>query len=322
MQKQLNLVEIIRIIIRWKKPILIVVVIALVGSAIISDSHIMKPYYKATSVFYPSNPSMTSSQSMFVESQASGYFGNSDDVDRLIAIGNSAQLKSFIVRKFKLFDHYKIDSLSEDYPNYAVQNELEDNFKVEKTDKGAIEVTVYDHDKIFAADMANAIVAKIDDINKVILNENKLKMLSIYTNKIKDKEKEIAVTTDSIVAIKYRFNMLNGVSDLNEISSLKGDERTRFDQAYETYKVLEDKKEASLRELNSSVASAEQFKATINNDVPTIYVIEKAYPAEKKSKPIRWLVVLSSVLIAFVVTLITTVVIERYPNIKAAIDAE
>ena len=108
MQKPLDLVQIIRIIIRWKKPILIVVVIALVGSTIISDSHIMKPYYKAKSAFYPTNPSMTSSQSMFVENQANSFFGNADDVDRLLAIGNSAQLKSFIVRKFGLFNHYKI----------------------------------------------------------------------------------------------------------------------------------------------------------------------------------------------------------------------
>jgi hypothetical protein len=86
--------------------------------------------------------------------------------------------------------------------------------------------------------------------------------------------------------------------------------------------VLEDKKEASLKELNSSIASAEQFKATINSVVPTIYIIEKAYPAERKSKPIRWLVVLSSVLIAFVVTVITGTMIDRYPNFKAAIDAD
>jgi capsular polysaccharide biosynthesis protein len=239
-----------------------------------------------------------------------------------MSIANSAQLKSFMVKKFDLFKHYKIDSASENYPNYAVQMELEDNYKAEKTDKGAIEVTVYYHDKQFASDMANAIVARIDDINKALLNDNKQKTLSIYTNKIQLKEEIIKTLSDSIIAIKQRFNLFNGIGDLQRITSMSPPQRAEFDRASETYKVLENKKDAAVKELNNTIVLAEQFKATISDEVPTIYLLEKAYPAERKSKPIRWLVILSSVLIAFTITVLTIFLAERYKNIKEALDAE
>jgi len=258
---------------------------------------------------------------MFVENQA-GFFGSPDDVDRLLSIANSAQLKSFIVAKFRLFEHYKIDSAKENYPNYVVQRELEDNYHAEKTDKGAIEVVVFDHDKQLASDMANAIVTKIDNINKDMLNENKKKMLSIYTNKIKLKEAEIKDISDSIIAVKQRFDLFNGVGDLRSITSLSKEQSAEFDRAAETYKMLQDKKDAAVKELNNSIVLSEQFSATISNEVPTVYLLEKAYPAERKSKPIRWLVVLSSVLIVFTVTVLTAVLVERYPKLKEAINAE
>ncbi len=321
MQKPFDFIELLKIIVRWKKHILVACVIALVGSVIISDPHILKPYYKSTSTFYPTNPSMTSSQSMFVENQG-GFFGGPDDVDRLLSIANSAQLKSYIVKKFHLFEHYKIDSARENYPNYVVQQELEDNYHAEKTDKGAIEVVVYDHDKQLASDMANDIVTKIDDINKGMLNENKKKMLSIYTNKIKLKEAEIKDISDSIIAVKQRFDLFNGVGDLRNITSLSKEQSSAFDRAAETYKMLQDKKDAAIKELNNSIVLSEQFSATISNEVPTVYLLEKAYPAERKSKPVRWIVVLSSVLIVFTVTVLTAIVVERYPKLKEAINAE
>lgn len=75
MEKQLNLISVIRIILKWKKSILIVCAIALVGSIVISDPHIMKPYYASKSVILPSNPSITNSENMF-EQKSQNFFRN------------------------------------------------------------------------------------------------------------------------------------------------------------------------------------------------------------------------------------------------------
>ena len=316
MGQPFNLVELLKLIIRWKKSILIVCVIAIVGSAVITDPHIMTPYYASTSIFLPSNPNQTSSQNMFVENQA-GPFGSSDDVDRMLQFATSPSLQKYIVQRFHLFQHYEIDSASEAYPNYAVQMELDDNVSVEKNDRGAIEVTVYDHNKDTAAYMANAIVNQIDEINKTIINDNKQKMLAIYENKITLKNEELKRLSDSIVSIKQSFGISGGIQDLKQSASMSSS--SSYQQASEQLKILDEQKKGAIKELNSSVGQYEQFKATINKDVPTIYILEKAYPAEKKAKPIRWLTVLSSALVAFIIMVLTVFVIERYKDIKEAL---
>lgn len=319
MDKSFNLIALLKLILKWKKSILIVCTIAIVGSTVITDPHIMKPYYASTSIFLPSNPNQTSSQNMFVENQA-GPFGSSDDVDRMLQFATSPSLQKYVVQRFHLFQHYDIDSASEAYPNYAVQQELEDNVNVEKNDKGAIEVTVYDYNKDTAAAMANAIVNQVDEINKTIINDNKQKMLAIYENKISLKEKELETLSDSIVAIKQTFGISGGIQDLRQsVNASNAMNSSAYEQASESLKILDERKKGALKELNNSVGQYEQFKATISKDVPTVYILEKAYPAEKKAKPIRWLTVLSATIVAFVISVLTIIVIDRYQDIKEAL---
>lgn len=151
--------------------------------------------------------------------------------------------------------------------------------------------------------------------------DNKQKMVSIYNNKIAAKEEVIKTLTDSIIKLRNQYNLAGNISDLNRMNNMSADEKARFDMANEDIKILDDKKKAALKELNNSIGLAEQFKATINRDVPSIFILEKGFPAEKKSKPVRWLVVLSSVLIAFVVMVLTALVADYYKDIKAELNA-
>ncbi len=318
MDSSFNLIAFLRIVWRWRKPILIICGVAILATTIISDPHIMKPYYESDSVFYPLNPNLTSSSALFELGEQS-YFGGSNDVDRILSIANSEPLKLYLIHKFKLFQHYDIDSSKENYPVYTVMRELEDNMTVEKNEKGAVVVTVIDHGKKVAADMANEIVDQIDIANKKLLNENKTKILTIYAGKLKDKEAEVKNMTDTIFYLKHRFNLYGGIDQLDRlIKTSEGTRGSDMDAASEQVKVLEEKKKGSIRELNNTQSMYEQYKSTINDAVPTLYILEKAIPAERKSKPIRWLIVLGSALISFVLGTLAVILIERYKYIKAA----
>ena len=131
MEDSINIVYLIKLIRKWRKPLLIVCAIALVASIVVSDPHIMKPEYKATSIILASNPGMMSSQSLFIENTGN-YFGTENDVDRVLSIAISTPLKSYIISKYKLFQHYKIDSASTEYPNTKIMKEFEDNYNVVK----------------------------------------------------------------------------------------------------------------------------------------------------------------------------------------------
>jgi len=310
-----NLISLLRLILRWRKPLLIVTLLALVGSVVVTMPAIMPPKYKSQSVILAASPLMTSSQSLFVASGAS-YFGLEEDVDRLLSIAQSNDLKMFIVNKYKLFEHYDIDSADTRYPMFTVMKELEDNYTAVKNNRGAIEITVYDTDKEQAAAMANDIVAKIDDINNDIMLDSKMKIYSIYENKIKSKESEMNALSDSILSLKERSSRVNRLSDLRQaVSATDGESRAMaYDE--ERLSVLEERKKSGLRELNNTVSLAEQMKSTLNKDVSSVFVLERAVPAEKKSKPVRWIIVLASVLGAFFLSLVAAALIERFRSME------
>jgi capsular polysaccharide biosynthesis protein len=316
MNNSFNLVGFIKLLWKWRKPIIVVLIVTIIGSSVITDPHIMPPYYQSTSLIYPLNPNLTNSSNLFGDN-AQGYFGGNADVDRILSIAGSVPLKMIIVQKFDLFRHYKIDSLKERYPTYAVLEELNDNYIFEKNDRGAIEITVQDHDHKIAAQMANSIVDEIDATNKRLLNENKTKILSIYETKLKQKKLEVQATSDSILILKQKFGLYNDINDLpSQVKASRAAEGSNYQAAMEKVKLLEEQRKGAIRELNNNTVLYEQYKSTIDSSVPTVYVLEKAFPAEKKSKPVRWLIVLASTLVAFLLSAFAVLLIEQFKNIK------
>lgn len=318
MEQSFNLLTFFKTIWKWRRPILIVCGVAIIGSVVISDPHIMPPYYKSSSSFYPLNPNLTSTGTLF-SSGDNNLFGASGDVDRILSIAGSIPLELYIVHRFNLFQHYKIDSAHERYPITTVLKELEDNYTYEKNDKGAVVITVEDEDRFLAAQMVNEIVNKIDQINRDLLNENKKKILSIYQNKLKEKEIEVKNLTDTIFNLKEEYNLYTDIEDLpSEIQKSKGAQGAAYASASEKVKVLEEKKKGAIRELNNNIVQFQQYEASITSDVPTIFILEKGYPAERKSKPVRWLIVFGTVLISFILCALVVLFIERFKAIKVA----
>lgn len=322
MNNSLNLIEFLKLIFRWRKPVMIVMGICIAGSVVITDPHIMPPYYESVSLIYPLNPNLTQSSNLFGDN-AQGYFGTSADVDRILSIAGSVPLKMYIVQKFDLFKHYKIDSNKTKYPVEAVLKELHNNYSFEKNDRGAIELSVYDRDPQVAADMCNAIVAKIDETNQALLNDNKQKILAIYEVKLKEKQGQLQALGDTIFKLKQEYSLYSNIQDLPEqISRLRAEKGIGFDQATEKVKVLEEQKKGAIRELNNNMIEYEQYKATINSTVPTVYVLEKAFKAERKAKPIRWLIVVGTMLVSFVLSALTVVMIERFKYLRSALQED
>jgi capsular polysaccharide biosynthesis protein len=318
MNQSFNLLEFFKTLWNWRKPILIVCGIAIVGSVVITDPHIMPPYYESTAIFYPLNPNMTSSGTLFSGGDAY-MFGGSGDIDRILSIASSAPLELYIVNKFHLFRHYKIDSAKEDYPIYAVLKEFEENYRATKNEKGAIEISVMDIDKNLAAEIANAVVNKLDETNRDLLNENKKKILAIYKKKKVEKEQEVKKLTDSIFNLKQKNNLYTDIEDLaSQVRNSRNSGNSDYDAALENVKVLEEKKKGAIRELNNNIVQFEQFEASINSEVSTLFILQKAFAPEKKTKPVRWVIVLASLLICFMLSALAILLIERFNFIKAA----
>jgi len=187
------MLELLTILYRWKWHIAIFCSLALLASIIFSGPKFMPPYYESYSVFYPSNPAATDRATLFGEDAGNrqiNYFGTKSDVNRMLTIANSGGLMSYLVEKYDLAAHYKVD-LDNPKAMFFVGREFKGNYEAIKTDKDAIEVKILDQDPAIAYAMTNDAVQYINGVNNNIISDNKNRTIKILEEEIKVKDTAI-----------------------------------------------------------------------------------------------------------------------------------
>ncbi len=288
-----DLTELIKIIYKWRKPMIIMLAIAIVLSVVIT-LFFMPEYFKSSVNFYPSNPIMTDRQVLY--SQSAGeieidYFGSSGDVDRILTLAYTSGIIDYIINKFHLVEHYGYDS-TKTLARYNTREKFENNYNVIETEYGAIEISVWDTDPNLAAEIANHIAFTIDNHNKDMLLRDKRLIIETFKKQADAKEILVDKLKDSISTAKK-----------NNISS-------------ETLLILESKLQAAVEDYHGDKKILEQNSTTVNTDFSTIHITEEAYPAVKKDKPVRSLIVIGVTLGTFLFMVILAVITENFRKIK------
>jgi capsular polysaccharide biosynthesis protein len=296
MEQSNDLVRLIQIIYKWRKPLIVVTVIVGIASSVFTW-FFMPDYFKSTVNFYPSNPIMTDRQVLFSNSSGEieiDYFGSAGDVDRILTIANTSGIIDYIINKYKLMEHYGYDSTKE-MARYNTKKEFLSNYSSIETEYGAIEISVWDQDKNLASDMANHIVETIDNHNKSMLLRDKKLVVETFKNQVAEKETLVSKLTDSIAVLKK-----TGASS-------------------ETLMVVEGKLTGAVEDLMNNKKILEQNQTAVNTDFSTVHITEAAYPGIRKDKPVRSLIVIGITLGAFFFMVILAVMTENYRKIKSKV---
>ncbi len=259
-----SMIEIVKLVYKWKKHILLFCLFAVIVSIILTMPSIMPPYYKSKMIFYLSNPVSTDRAALFNEKEAGGVypFGGKEEINRFLTILTSDPAITHIIDKYNLGKHYDIEKDESGLYRYYTALEFNSNFDAIRNDNGALEVTFMDRDNKLAAAVVKDIVQYADSVYRNMLLVNKTNVLTLL---------------DEQIALKKA----NG-SDAEEL-----------------------KKFITIRD-QYTVASSNTFK--------TMYIVENPTPAIKKCKPIRWLIVLSTLIGSFILACFTALIIELYKN--------
>lgn len=313
MDKEFNLIAAIRIVLKWKKPILILVIISGIAAALFSV-FVMDEYFLSSSTFYPSNQYVTSREMIFNSQNTGGqieYFGGKGDVNRILTIANSEPVMDYIIDSFKLVEHYKIDRNSA-YWKTKVRKKLDKNYEAIKTEHDAVEISDFDTDPKLAADIVNAVVEKVDELNKSHISETKKNLYNLISTQILEQQKEVNgfVDTLSMLATQYKIKVSSGAPGTVIVEG--NDVR-----AVQYYKSLIAKQENAEKELNNRINIKEQMEVSMKSNTSSLYIVEKATAADRREKPVRSLVVLLTMLFTGFVSLIGVLLIEQIRELKA-----
>jgi len=207
MEQKDNLLDVIRTLLKWRKPLIIVGTITALTSVIISL--VLPNYYQANTTFLAVSPDQAMPELVFSTAPIrTEYYGNENDIDRLLTIAESNELVDFLIDTFQLFEHYDI---APDHPKarYLVRLAFHDLYEVKKTKRDAIQLSVEDKDRELAMKIANAGRNKIDQFTRQLIRKNLEKTLKTYEESVNTQQKQVDILSDTLMYLRRKFGIFN-----------------------------------------------------------------------------------------------------------------
>jgi uncharacterized protein involved in exopolysaccharide biosynthesis len=313
----------------WKKPLAIVMITSLLASVIFSSQYFIPPKYKSTMIMYPVSTSSVS-KALLVDNYGPKQdileFGEEEQAEQMLQILNSNSIRDRIIKKYNLIDHYGIKSNSS-YKLTELYKEYESNITFRRTENMAIKVTVLDEDPQTAADIANDMALLFDSTKANMQKDRAVKAFKIVEAEYNRKRNEIQYMEDSLVKLRQlgvfdyetQAEMINqqlaieiARSNRSGIAALEAklDILAMYGGPYVS---IRNQLEHEKKQFSQLQAKYEEAKIDAYEDLPQKFVVNTAYKAEKKSYPVRWLIVLISVFASMLVAVLVIVTIENIP---------
>jgi tyrosine-protein kinase Etk/Wzc len=202
-----NLISVIKTLLKWKRPILIITIITALGS--IGLSLLMPDYYQSTTIFYPASSDLFMADKLFGQSpEASRYYGSPEDLDRMLTVAQSSELQEYLIKKFDLIKRYGIDT-SSNKSRYKVYEALMGLYSAKKTKYDAVELTMEDIEPQFAARVANEARNKIADISAEIIHKGQQNVATTIADDIQMKQHILDSITITLKMLRSKYGIYN-----------------------------------------------------------------------------------------------------------------
>lgn len=319
--------NLINLIIRNQKVFIIITITSALLAIIFSSSFFITPLYKSTVILYPTSTNSISKALLntnFNSNKDLLEFGEDEQTERMLQILNSNKIRDRIIEKYNLTSHYNIPEGTK-YRFTKLYNEYESKIKFRRTEYMAVKITVMDKEPAMAALIANDIAELFDSTMNVMQKEVAVKAFSIVEAEYFKLKREVNAMEDSLNAIR-RLGIHDYESQAEMINQQLAIELAKNNTAgtkalYEkldllsqyggAYVSLRDNLEHERKQLSQIKAKYEEAKVDATENLPHKFVVTSAFEAERKSYPIRWLVVVISVFSTLLIAIIVLVVIDQ-----------
>jgi hypothetical protein len=299
---------VVRVLLKWKNQILI----AAFGATILAGVYsffFMDDYFKSYATMYPINLAYNDRAAIF-NLEHIDYYGSKEDVNRVLTISQSGPVEAYIIGKYKLAEHYKIDTTKKAWRT-KVQKEFESNYKSIKTDQGAVELSILDTKPEVSMQIINDIIDMTDSIYRSSVLISKKQQLATFTKQLADRQKMIEQYGDTLAILGKQSNIVVKAgfdkTDIIEGSDL---------HAVQVYKAIYAKQKNALIELNENSNIKEQIENSLQNDSKSLAVIDTPTVADKKEKPVRTLICITTFLLTFVFSIFAALLVDQIQEIR------
>ncbi len=296
---------------KWKFHLLILVVIAVLAAIIFSGPRFITPMFKSYAIVYPDNIKTYSEESTS---------------EQMIQVMQSQDIVDSMIKRFDLPEHYKLDPHYK-YFRTELLRQYRENVQVSKTSYEAVRISVLDKNPDTAKLMVDAL---LDLFNKKVRRMQKEKfgeLAAAYAGQmkrqrhamdsLKNRLRELG-TQKGIFEYDYQSQQIMkaylGTIDGNP-GKINSKEARRLAKNMGQYggelvqlvKMLENEASAYV---NVKLSYELEYRHVATN-VTYANVISYPFVADKKSYPVRWVIVLVSVVAVFAFAILVISFLER-----------
>jgi uncharacterized protein involved in exopolysaccharide biosynthesis len=331
--KPITLVSVVNFFWRWRKVFLISCAVAALIAIVVTHPAITKPKYKAQHIFYPTKNNSISNALLTELNQRQQdplEFGEEVEAEKALQIIQSGALLGRLVRNFDLMKHYGIDPKKEQFPKYALDNKIKENFNFERTRYLSIKIEVLDEDPIMAAKLANGIAFLFDSIKTEVQNQIATPALDIVRRALEEKQRKIQNIKDELRVLGTK-----GITNYEEQSRALAEEIYKAQSSGRTgqlQELLDERKQLvanggdfiALNELikleeekeSNLITQFEKRQVDVGERLSHKFTVEEATVPEIKFWPKRSFVLMLSLLGTFLATAVVLITIELFTKKK------
>lgn len=312
MDKLFNSAHLINIIAKWRYQLIAIVVIAAILAGIFSGAKFITPLYESHAIAYPANVEPYSDES---------------ETEQMLQILKSQDIIDSMVKKFDLPRHYEINPQYEHFKS-ALYDIYHEHVTISKTPYESVRIEVSDRSPDTASMMVSAMLDfydnKIAHLHKTKSNE----VIDMYAMQLMKKRMGL----DSLKQILYKLGTEQGLIEYEyqsqeimrgylgtfdnknqtrvnskEVERLLKNMEKSSGQLIEVVQMIQDEARSYV-EVKLDYEMALRF---FDADLTYSNIVSYPYPADKKSYPIRWLIVAIFSIASFVMALLVIFFLEN-----------
>ena len=325
--------RLIKFVISWRKPLLLIVAASVVLSFIFSSPFFITPKYRSTVIMFPTSGNSISKALLSDNANAKQdilEFGVDEQSEQMLQILNSSRIRDRVIKKFDLMKHYNISPASK-FKNTMLQKEYDGNITFKRTEFMAVKISVLDTDPVMAANIANAIADLLDTVKNDMQRDRAMQGFRIVEAEYNQMKADIRNKEDSLSALRKL-----GVNDYETQAEMMNQQlaieiaknNTRGIKALEAklsilsqyggpYVSLRDALEYEKKQLSQVKTKYDEARIDAQESLPQKFVVESAFVAEKKAYPVRWLIMLSTTVSTFLLAVVLIFILEKIPVINS-----
>ena len=282
MDNNFNNLSLVQLILKWKWHIIIITVVAAICGAIFSAPIFITPLYKSEAIVYPANTSPLSEESR---------------TEQMLQLLGSQTIADSIINKYDLWTDYDIKPGVPSSKALMMQ-EYKSMIKISKTEYEAISIVALDQDPQTACDIVNDILYYYDQMVERLHHEKIAEVITMF-------EAQLYKQQHLVDSLKTRYTELSTTYGLTDIGAQSREVTKSYLTGSPKAKELKENLETHASELidvNARLSGAVGGAIAIKNEIEGqlrfynghmtySYVVTSPYPADKKTYPVRWVIV-------------------------------